>query len=89
MVSENVANTDSVLSIREAFNDLAPGARRHTVRSDSTGSEYDHFERLIGNENNYPYLNVASRNEDYRGYNLDSVDIYSDPPSMSMNYRRR
>ena len=85
MISENVANRDSEAGIREAFHDM--GASGHTlIRRDSTGIEQDHFLRLAGNENNYPMMNIASRNREFRDHDIDEIELWEDPPVMSVNY---
>ncbi|KAF2678359.1 hypothetical protein K458DRAFT_491196 [Lentithecium fluviatile CBS 122367] len=91
MINENVANRDSARSIDEAFGALGtPGQRRALVRRDSEGLEQEHFNRLAGNENNYPLMNVASRNSEFRDYDLDEIELWAGPEyMMSMNYGRR
>jgi len=91
-MSENIVGVESRRVIDDAF--VTTGRRDSDdymlLRRDSTGPERAAYGRVSAIDNNYSYMNTATRNRDYDNYDPVDIDVYRGRDyATSYNWDRR
>jgi hypothetical protein len=80
-MSENIEGIEARRLIDDAFDEMGgrpgEGDGWMLLRRDSADDrERRHFERIASSDNNYSYLNTASRNPQYSRHRPRDMDVY-------------
>ena len=82
----------------DAFSDLSGSSRGNgwiNLRSDSTGLEARHYERMMGVDNHNSYIHTVGHDRAYDGFVPSDIDIFRQDSganryyASSLNFNRR
>lgn len=88
--SDKLRNDDVRFAIGDVFASGLPRTSQGSIilRRGVGGPEGQLYTRLSGTDNNYSYMNTVGRNDDFKDYDPESIEVWEDKELMTLTMNK-